>query len=331
MSPTARLLGPFLLAAPLLLCACSSTRDGAERQDGAQYFLVSVNTRIPYWQAAAMGFSKAGSQLQVKATVAGPENYDPSAEQQEFKRVAQLHPAGILVSPADPGLLKPDIDAAIAAGVPVITVDADSPTSKRLCFVGTDNYEVGRMGGEILSRALQGSGNVVMFSMPQQTNLEERYRGYMEILSAYPHISMLPMVDVKGDPQVAQDETTNLLNSHKKVDAFVCLEALSCKGVALALSIHNATGKSVIAMDSDPETLEWIRKGVILGTIAQKPFTMGFVGLKMLDDLHRHRPPSLTVGWAKDPVAPVPSFVDTGVVWVDKQNVDAFAHALATP
>jgi hypothetical protein len=45
----------------------------------------------------------------------------------------------------------------------------------------------------------------------------------------------------------------------------------------------------------------------------------------LLDDLHRHPPQSLTVGWAKDPFAPVPSFVNTGVVWIDKQNVGTFA------
>jgi hypothetical protein len=58
---------------------------------------------------------------------------------------------------------------------------------------------------------------------------------------------------------------------------------------------------------------------------------MGFVGLKMLDDLHRHRPGSLAAGWGKDPFAPIPTFVNTGVIWVDKQNLDAFARASSTP
>ena len=103
------------------------------------------------------------------------------------------------------------------------------------------------------------------------------------------------------------------------------------KGVAKALSTAHASARTLIAMDSDPETLEWIRKDIIQGTIAQRPFTMGFVGLKMLDDLHRHRPASLSVAWAKDPFAPVPTFVNTGVIWIDKQNVDSFAHAIANP
>jgi ribose transport system substrate-binding protein len=187
------------------------------------------------------------------------------------------------------------------------------------------------MGGEIVGRSLHGNGSVAIFSMPEQTNLNERYRGYMEILTAFPHIVVLPVVDIKGDPQIAFDQTQKLIAGKTKVDAFVCLDALGGKGVAKALDAGHVTGKAVIAMDSDPETLDWIRKGFIQGTIVQRPFTMGFVGLKMLDDLHRHKPQSLNVGWAKDPFAPVPSFVNTGVIWVDKQNLETFAHAQAVP
>ena len=330
--PTGKLLGPLFVALPLLCCGCSSGRNSAASESQDRYFLLTVNTQVPYWQTAGAGFAKAAAELGVQGAVAGPGSYDPKAEQQEFRRVAQSKPAGILVSPADPDLMRPDIDAAIAAGIPVITVDADASASKRLSFIGTDNYEAGRMGGEIVSRSLQGRGNVLIFTMPEQTNFNERYRGYMEILAAYPHITMLPVVDIKGDPQIAFDETQKIIaNGKSRVDAFVCLDALGGKGVAKALSEGHVSGKTVIAMDSDPETLEWIRKGYIQGTIAQRPFTMGFVGLKMLEDLHRHKPRSLDVAWAKEPFAPVPSFVNTGVIWIDKQSVDAFARALAHP
>ena len=331
MSMTARLLGPPVLALLLVSSGCGKALNSAGRESDGHYFLIAVNTQIPYWQTAASGFAKAASEMQVQGTVAGPGNYDPKAEQREFRHIAQLNPAGILVSPADPDLMKPDIDAAVAAGIPVITVDADSADSKRLSFIGTDNYEAGRMGGEILSRSLQGNGSVAIFGMPEQTNLNERYRGYMEILTAYPHVSVLPIVDIKGDPQVAFDRTQKLIGEKTKVDAFVCLDALGGKGVAKALESAHVSGKTVIAMDSDPETLDWIRKGYIRGTIAQRPFTMGFVGLKMLEDLHRHRPQSLNVRWAKDPFAPVPSFVNTGVIWIDKQNLEVFARAQAAP
>ena len=80
-------------------------------------------------------------------------------------------------------------------------------------------------------------------------------------------------------------------------------------------------------MDTDPETLEWIQKGVIAAAISQKPYTMAFVGLKMLDNLHHEQIGNLNSDWAHDSFAPVPAFVDTGSALVDKSNVDAFIAA----
>ena len=321
----------ILSSALILSFGCARSQDsGQQRGSSPQYFLISVNMQIPYWQTAGAGFRKAAAELHVNAEVTGPNHYDPKAEEEEFRRVAKLKPAGILVSPADPELMKPDIDAAIAAGIPVITIDTDSSSSKRLSFIGTDNYAAGRIGGEFIGQALKGEGNVVFFTLPGQTNLDGRFRGYMEILAAYTHITVQSVVDIKGDPRIAFDEAKKLIDSKKSsVDAFVCLEALACKEVAEALSSSHAGDKVVIAMDTDPETLDWIRKGRIQATIAQRPFTMGFVGLKMLDELNRSHPVSLDRAWAKDPFAPVPSFVDTGVIWIDKQNVDAFIRSQA--
>jgi ribose transport system substrate-binding protein len=82
-----------------------------------------------------------------------------------------------------------------------------------------------------------------------------------------------------------------------------------------------------MAMDTDPETLDWIKKGGIAATIAQKPYTMAFVGMQMLDNLYHQKPPSLETDWSKDSFAPVPSFVDTGSALIDKNNVDSFLQA----
>jgi hypothetical protein len=89
----------------------------------------------------------------------------------------------------------------------------------------------------------------------------------------------------------------------------------------------HVTGKVVMAMDTDQETLDWIQKGSIAATIAQKPFTMAFVGLQMLDNLYHHKPSTLDKDWSKDSFAPIPSFVDTGSGLIDKSNVAAFMEA----
>jgi ribose transport system substrate-binding protein len=308
----------------VFLTSCGSAHDQDEK-----YYLVSTNVKIPYWQAGSAGLFQAAAQLKVRAEFSGPDTYDPKAQQKAFRDAVQSKPTGILVSVADPSLLKDDIDQAVAAGIPVITVDSDAPASKRLLFIGTDNYHAGQIGGQRLAKEMNGKGNVVVFTIPEQANLKERLRGYRDALEGFPQIKVTRIVDMKGDSRVAFDTATEVLGQDKKerTDAFVCLEALAGKEVATVLSQHAIKDKIVLAMDTDEDTLSWIQKGVIVATISQKPYTMSFVGLKILDDLYHHKLSSLTADWARDSFAPIPAFVDTGSSLVDKSNVDAVITA----
>jgi ribose transport system substrate-binding protein len=76
-------------------------------------------------------------------------------------------------------------------------------------------------------------------------------------------------------------------------------------------------------MDADEETLNLIKMGAIDSTIAEKPFTMAYYGLKALDEIH-HYPVNLKRGYSWDAFSPFPTFVDTGSTLVDKSNVDAY-------
>ena len=321
LTVTARVVFGFLL---VFLISCGTGHDADEK-----YYLISTNIKIPYWQAGGAGLFQAAAQLKVRSEFAGPDTYDPKAEQRTLQEAVQSKASGILISVADPALLKDDIDRAIAAGIPVITVDSDAPTSKRLLFIGTDNYHAGQMGGQRLAKELNGKGNVVVLTIPEQPNLKERLRGYRDALEAYPQIKIARIVDMRGDSRVAFDTAAEILGNDKKerTDAFVCLEALAGKEVATVLSSHGVKDKTILAMDTDEDTLSWIQKGLIVATISQKPYTMSFVGVKMLDDLYHHKLSTLNMDWAKDSFAPIPSFVDTGSALVDKTNVDALIAA----
>jgi ribose transport system substrate-binding protein len=322
--------GLFLTALALPLVNCG----GSAHEPAEAYYLIAANTKIPYWQAAAAGLAQAGGEMKVKFEMLGPDTYDPKAEAEELqKTVRQRKPSGILVSAADSELLKPEIDAAIAAGIPVITMDSDSPSSKRLTFIGTNNYGAGQMGAAVLVKQLQGKGSVVFYTMPEQANLRERLHGYEEVLRTHPGIKIVETVDIKGDARVAFDRTTEYIDKKTPVDAFVCLEALACPEVAEVLSRKEAKGKVVVAMDTDPRTLEWIQKGMIAATIAQKPYTMAYFGAKVLDMIHHQKPQSLATNWAQDTRSPMPNFIDTGATLIDKGNVDGFqkANAAARP
>jgi len=310
----------LLTASMLTLLSCGGSQHSADEK----YYLVATSVKIPYWQQAYAGLSKAAAQLQVKAEMVGPDVYDPKVEHAEFQRILGKKPSGIMVQVGDPGVLKEDIDAAIGQGIPVITIDSDAPATKRLLFIGTDNYKAGVMGAEVLLDKLHGKGNVVVYTIQGQANLNERLHGYKDSLEAHSQIKITEVVDMQGDPRMAFDRTKEILAKPGKVDAFVCLEAISCPEVADVLDRQKATDKVVVAMDTDQRTLEFIKKGLISATIGQKPFTMAFTGLKLLDDLHHHPLSPLASNWQDDSFSPIPTFIDTGATPIDMKNVKQF-------
>lgn len=313
-----------LTCSALFLGACS----GGRHEPTEKYYLVATNIKLPYWRNAQAGLFHMARAYGVQAEMVGPDTYDPQAEHGAFQKALAGKPTGILVSAADPNVLRSDIDAAIAQGIPVITIDSDVPNSKRLTFVGTNNYQAGMMGARVLAQKLNGKGNVVVFTMPGQPNLDERLHGYRDILTEHPDVKITRIVDIKGDPRIAFDTAGKIISTEaKKVDAFVCLEASACQEVADVLNRDNIHDKVIVAMDTDKDTLDWIQKGMIQATIGQKPFTMAAVGVELLDGLHHNRPPTLDRAWNQDSFAIVPAFVDTGATLIDKSNVNDFLQA----
>ena len=312
-----------IAALSVSLVSCTTPQHAVDEK----YYLVSTNITVPYWQEARAGISRAGAQLQVKVDMVGPDTYDPKAERDQFREIVGKKPTGIAVSVSDANLLKPEIDAAIDQGIPVVTIDSDAPGSKRLTSIGTDNYKAGVMGANVVAAKLQGKGNVVVFTMPEQANLKDRLRGYTDTFAAHPQLKVSEVVDIKGDPRVAFDRTMEMLDKNAKVDAFVSLVSLAGPEIAAVMDRKNVTGKVVVAMDTDARVLDGIQKGVISATIGQKPFTMAFLAVKALDDLHHHPLKSLTLNWAQESFSPLPAFIDTGATLIDKSNVAAFIEA----
>jgi ribose transport system substrate-binding protein len=289
------------------------------------FYLVATSVKHQYWQSAWAGFSKAADQYGVTVDMRGPDTFDPQDEVTEFRQVVAMKPAGILVSVANEKLMQPEIDAAVAAGIPVITIDSDAPTSHRLFFIGTNNLQAGRLGGARVAAKLNGKGNVVFFSIAGQPNLEERLKGYKDAFANYPGIKVVEVFDMKGDSGIAMDQTRDYLarTGAAKIDAIVCLESTSGKDVGEAFKRVGANGTLLVAMDVDEPTLELVKDGTIDSTISQKPFTMAMLGLKALDDVYHYPVKPLAQDYALDPYASFPAFVDTGVTLVDKTNVDA--------
>ena len=295
------------------------------------YYLVSANLTLPYWQSAAAGFNKAAAQYKVTAKVVGPDTYDAQAELAELQKAVAAKPAGILISVADATVLQPEIDAAISAGIPVITMDSDAANSRRIYFIGTNNLEAGRVGGKRFDERLGGKGNVVFFTFKGQPNTDERLKGFEDAFAAKPDIKVVEVIDVKGDINAAFDRTQELMarTGPAKIDAFISLESASGKRVADAVKRTNSSDRLVMAWDVNQDTLDGIKSGAINSTIAQKPFTMGFLGLKALDEIFHAPPQQLGKDYSADAFAIYPVFVDTGTALVDQNNVNLYMASQA--
>jgi ribose transport system substrate-binding protein len=302
-------------------------------EETEKYYFLAANTSLPYWQEAQAGFMDSAKALGVKAEFNGPASYSPDEELADFQKAVERHPSGILVSPARPDMFKSAIDAAIKSGIPVICVDSDAPESARVLFIGTDNFQAGTESGRRIAEILHGQGNIALITIPGQLNLDERVRGVQEALKKYPGIKIVRTLDDKGDPRLANDQISAILESKDakdKIDGIVCVEASGGPGAAEALHRLNMDGKMpVVAMDKDPLTLDWISRGVITATIGQKPYTMSFYGLKFLDDLH-HNIVHEFKDWRTAPASPLPAIVDTGTAVIDSKNLAAFQAAAAT-
>ena len=309
-----------LVLAVLLPTGCSrhSTKE--------VYYLIASDMALPYWQTVAAGFNKAAAQYKVTAKIAGPDGHDPQAEQAVLHQAIAAKPAGILISVADAALLEPEINAAISAGIPVITVDSDAPGSRRLYFIGTNNREAGRLGGQRVIQKLGGRGNVAFFTLASQSNTKERLEGYKDIFATRPDIHIVEVVDIQGDATKAFDwaQVAMAQTGPKKVDAFISLESSSSKALAEVVKRMNATDRLVVGWDLNPDTLDKIKAGEIDSTVAQKPFSMGYVGLKALDEVFHAPAKQLNKDFAADSFSPYPVFVDTGTSLVQKANVDLY-------
>jgi ribose transport system substrate-binding protein len=292
-----------------------------------EYIFVGSNINIPYWQEARAGFMDAANGMGVKAEVLGPTINSAHEEVNAFREAVTKHPTGIILAPGRPELFTMAINSAIASGIPVVTIDSDAPDSRRLMYIGTDNRQAGIESGKQIAALMRGRGRLAVITVPAQHNLEERLRGVQEVLANYKDIKITATLDDEGSPKTADEALTGLLKKGDGIDGVVCLEASGGPGAGDALRRVGRDGKvPVVAMDTNVETLDYVRQRVISATIAQKPYTMAFYGVRFLDDLH-HGIVHEFKNWRTAPVLPLPARVDTGTTVINMENLVAFRAA----
>src|ERR1700740_1883685 len=160
----ARLVCVLIFVAAALIASCAKPY----HEENERYVFVATNISLPYWQEAQAGFLDSAKSLEVKAELLGPTGYAPNAELGMFRQIVEQQPAGICLSAARPEIFLAEIDKAVAQGIPVICVDADVPDSKRMMYIGTDNFKAGRESLRQMAKLITGKKSIVAITITGQ-------------------------------------------------------------------------------------------------------------------------------------------------------------------
>lgn len=293
---------------------------------GDEYIYVSSMGNLEFFNAHKYGWQWAGDQLGVKATYTGPAEYDMNAMSAAFDQAIARQPKGIAVFGVEP-VLQPQIDKAVEAGIPVVTILGDIPESRRMAFVGSSQYELGYKGGQKLAEALGGAGKIAILSIPGVGMFDDREEGYRAAFNDYPEIEVVQVGDTKADSVTALSAAKDILQRFPDLAAFAATD--STGGMAAATAVEEA-GKAgevkVVSMDRNSDVLQKIKDGIVTGTVAQNDAAMAFWALQYLYNYNYNQAPLTSDNVAANALA-APSSVIMAANYVDASNLDYYLKA----
>jgi ribose transport system substrate-binding protein len=328
---TRSILG-LIVAAALVLSACAQAAtpapSGAADVDTSdeEYIYVSMMGNLEFFNAHKYGWDWAGDALGVNTTYVGPPDFDVNAQIAAFDQAIAKDPAGIVVFGVDPALI-PEINKATEAGIPVVTILGDLPTSERVAFVGSHQYDLGYVGGLHVAEALGGEGQVAILSIPGTQMFDDREAGFRAAFAGYPGIEVVQVGDTKADTATAVSVAKDILTANPDLAAFVGTDSTGGIGAATAVSEAGKTGEVLtVAMDRNSDVLQAIQDGTLTGTVAQDDAAMAFWALQTLYNYNHNQAP-LTTDNAAANAPSGPTTVYMAVNYIDKNNLQYFLDA----
>ena len=291
-----------------------------------EYIYVSAMGNLEFFNAHKFGWRWGGERLGVSTSYVGPAEYDIPAMVAAFDMAIARRPAGIAVFGVEPGLI-PTINKAVEAGIPVVTILGDLPESQRLAFVGSNQFDLGYVGGKHLAESLGGEGKVAILSIPGVKMFDDREEGFRAAFAEYPGIEVVGVGDTKADTVTAISVAKDMLTRTPDLAAFVGTDSTGGIGAATAVEEAGKVGEvKTVAMDRNSDVLEKIKNGTLTGTVAQDDAAMAFWALLVLYQFNHNQAP-LTIDNVAAGVRTGPVVVNTHVNFIDINNVQYFLDA----
>lgn len=291
----------------------------------------------PFWNNAAAGVKAAEKEFGVSCEVLMPPKGIVDQKRMVETLLAQGI-KGIAISPID-AANQIDLINEAAGQTNVITHDSDAPGSKRICFVGMDNYKAGRAAGKLVKEALPNGGQVMLFvGRLEQLNSQQRRQGVIDELLDKPAQSLASMTfDPGGKPLTggkfnildtrtdnfdysrAKSNAEDAINSNADLACMVGLFAYNIPNCKEAVKEAGKLGKiQMVSFDEQDSTLAGIEEGHVYGTISQQPYQYGYESVRVLTALAK----------GDKSVVPASGFIEVPIIEVRKANVQKFREDL---
>ena len=289
-----------------------------------EYVMVTTIVNHPmYVNHDQEAFKRWGTLHGVKTSILGPSEWDVQAQIATIEQVIGTRPTGLLINGTDPAITEA-INKAVEAGIPTVVYDSDIPQSKRHCFLGTDWYEMGTLMGEKMVELIGGKGKLVYLGILGLKNMEDGYRGLMDVIKDYPEIELIGKYDDKSNVETAARIASDVLSAHPDLAGFCAFTPMSGFGCAQTVKETGRVGDvKVTTVNYEPELLRLLDEGVIQQLVCQKRELFTWYGAQFLFDMV-HQTNTLSKDDHAANIVPIPYSVNTGTFTVTQENMEVF-------
>lgn len=272
----------------------------------------SMDQNINFWNTVKEGAEIAGMELEVEVISIGPANEtDIESQQQILTDILEKKPAAVVLAAVDYERIQTFAESIMDAGITLVTVDSDVKTDYPHIFVATNNIDAAKMAGARFGEILEGKGKIaVMTHFFASTTAYDRQSGVIEQLKQYPGIEVIDETwDCNSDIDIAYEKALEIIKKYPDVTGIFGSNEASLLGVARAIDDLGLGGKiKIVGFDSNEEVVQLIENGVIDATMVQRPFNMGYMGVKKAIEETNKK-------------SNVDEFIDTGYVLITKDNI----------
>lgn len=246
--------------------------------------LISQELDNPYWRTVEKGARDAADQLGIALEYVGPLRLNQDEQTKLLEKAIAAKVDAILLQGVRSIAYSRLINKAVEQGIPVITVDTDSPDSKRIAYVGSDNIASGARLGRLVKDTHTGPGKIgIILGSNLAENQMLRLEGFRSVISTQRDLQIVDIRASNLSRIEAAQKTAEMLFMHADINIIVGLSELDAGGILQAVRNSGLEGKiDIFGFDDSEGTKEALQRGEIRATIVQKPYQMGHEALSLL-------------------------------------------------